>query len=317
MALPPPSLTYPSPSYGGLYGGATSTPTPDVLTPAGFATPTVATSSTAAATPSSSLAGIPASGTVTSYGNLRFPADIDTIDYWLQFSIFAYSRENRNTSATRSTLGTITLPMPSNLQTSYQADYEGASLTDRDIVTREALKNASINMSWVDIIKSFDWKSVITETPALAARTALDSVGGPGAALALGVTRNPCLAAIYKGSSFRVHNFEYKFSIRSQAESDTLNSIIQVLKYAQAPDTSTAYSNYLFTYPDECTVAFHYPQYLFTIGPSVFQHVTVNYHGAGFPSYFQGSHAPVEVSLSIQIMETNIVTKSLIQANNY
>lgn len=285
-------------------------------------TPTVTnpgTTGTAADAINGGVAGNAAGATSNPFaGNYRFPADIDAIDHWLQINIFKYSRANRQANANRTPVGTITLPLPHNFGTAYNASYTqaGQSWEDIGIATlAEKYGEGSLNLKSLADLKASDTAGIMTAMKGAASRIALDSF--PGISLGTGVAKNPHLAVLYEGPALRNHSLAYKFVIRSQQESDTLNNIIKFLKYSQAPDLLANYANFLYRYPEECDVTMHYPQYTFQIAPSVFKSIEVDYHGTGVPAYFANTHAPVAVGLTINLMETSIRTKQDFQANNY
>jgi len=251
------------------------------------------------------------------FGSLRFPDDLDVIDHWMDITVFEYSRANRSSAATKKAiLGHITLPVPPKLSTGYSQDYENAAMGLIEhaamSASRAIVGKNNDDLGSISDKLSAETTSQLKSSMGLATGYALDQVPGAGGAqLQLGMARNPHFAVLYKGPKFRTHQFTWTFNPRTQAESQTLQNIIYSLKYSQAPDISASFQNHLFKYPDEMEIKFHYPQYLFSIGPSVLTDITVEYHGER-PAYFQTTHAPVQVSLSLSFQETTILTKQSI-----
>lgn len=259
------------------------------------------------------------SGNIDNYGDLRFPSDIDVIDHWVTFTIFEYSRENRSAQPKQKAIkGHITLPIPANLQTGFNALYTNEAM---GIMGHAGMGAASLvkqlrsepdNQSLAESINSQIAEATKTAT-GLMAGFALDKFPSQefaaGAQAALGLARNPHLAVIYQGPDFRSHNFQYRFSPRNEEESNTLRRIISTIKYAMAPDITESFSNHLFKYPDEVIFEFHHKDYLFAGAPSVFKNITIDYHSSGTPAYFKDTNAPVDITINFQLQETTILTK--------
>ncbi len=73
---------------------------------------------------------------------------------------------------------------------------------------------------------------------------------------------------------------------------------------------------HFFNYPNLFDIDFHYPQYLFNMGPSVCTSIDVQYHAEGQPLYFDIADkikAPVSVSLSLNLTEMFVITKEGIE----
>lgn len=275
-----------------------------------------------------------------SAGGLEFPSDIHVIDHWVKFSSFEYSRENRTAQPNQLPYKHhIVLPVPPNLTTGYNAQYDNEALgfvgnvasrfgaSARDAVTRGLNNDTTVTKKFIDSLKGkkeLGVKHILDEAGGAAVAAGLDSFGAFGSGLqqGAGVARNPHLAVLYKGTQFREHEFVYKFSPRNYQESEVLREIIFVFKEAMAPEFPEGSENYLFEYPDEWEITFRYggghgnPGGLFDIGPSVLTDFNISYHGQGVPSYFRGSKMPSEIDISLKFRETNIITKKDIQESN-
>jgi hypothetical protein len=251
--------------------------------------------------------------------NLRFPSDLDVIDHWLDITIFEYSRANRMANASqRGIKGHITLPLPAKIATGYSQEYgnEKMGITEQAamaVTQKIQSRHAKGDIGSIADRLAADAPGQIQAAMGLMTGFALDTIpGSTGVQLQLGMVRNPHYAVIYNGPKFRSHEFRWTFIPRSASETQTLQQIIYLLKYSQAPDIVASFQNHLLKYPDEMTIAFHYPTYLFNIGPSVLTDITVEY-GGDQPAFFRDTHGPVEVTLGLTFMETTIITKSDIQ----
>lgn len=128
---------------------------------------------------------------------------------------------------------------------------------------------------------------------------------------ALGVTINPFLWQLFKGMNFKKHSFTWTLAPNTQAETVTVNNIINYLKSNMLP-TANDWSP-LMGYPLIALIKF-YPDDIFgqfRFKPCAISAIDVDYTGAGGPSFFR-NRAPTVVNLSIAFEEIEIWTR-----NNY
>lgn len=286
-----------------------------------------------------------------------FPSDLAGEGmHFAMFNYYKYSRANMNSNAEKIPRGTIILPLPANLATGYSAGYE---TTEIGVVAGTISQNlpatapnnmdelqASIGQSlqgigglvgdlWgsvrdgagalVDLITGGDAETIISQVISGASPTVLNlamdkftPVAYAGALL--GVARNPHLALLYQGTSFRQHNFEYNFVAKNQQESDTLKNLIRTFKMAMSPSflDSAINDRNIFTYPDEWDIRFFHngndnTDNLFFISTSTLTDFQVNYHGQGVPLYFEDTGAPVNVTIKLAFTEVTITTRDEIE----
>ena len=299
--------------------------------------------------------------------SIYFPERLHEIDHWVTFRVFKMTKLSRDEGLGKTALAYITLPLPSNLGTGYQARYEGETsgimaalagsggaeglkaiqsfiketptLNESGTSLLEKLRSAAkgapgaaeVIGSIVDSIKSTPNASIAgREMSAVEAVALSKGVGAAGAvgeaalAGAFGIARNPHQVILYTGPSFRTHSFSYMLSPRNRRESDAIRSIITAFKYFQAGKyglgglsnqkvkVETVTGRAFFEYPEFFEIDFHYPKYLFNIGPSVLTQLSIDYHPQNVPAYVRdesGMPAPVEVSISMSFQERDIVTK--------
>ena len=230
------------------------------------------------------------------------------------------------------------LPMPSNLVTGYNAQYNDTPIGALGAIGKRmgesytgpeggsyykgianAIQNANIGMS---DLKGGAANMLIGAVQEGGLAGLLAAVGGgalPGAAVAgaaavgqgvlagAGIARNPHLAQIFTGSDFREHNFQYKLIARNKQESQALKNIIKKFKYHMAPRYSAA--GHFFEYPEEFDIQLRAGRYMFNFLPSVLKSFNVNYTGEGQPVFFEDGAAPYSVTLNMTFAETTIVTK--------
>jgi len=166
------------------------------------------------------------------------------------------------------------------------------------------------------------------------AANALAGAGGSIAAAAsagVGIARNPFNVLLYNGAPLRTHRFSYRLTAREKKDSNSIREIIAAFKYFMSGEygiggaknlqgsggpignpTGEIAQRAFFEYPEYFDISFHYPNYLFSIGPSVLKSFSVNYHPENYPAYVREGGkdpAPLEVSIDMEFQERDIVTK--------
>jgi hypothetical protein len=123
------------------------------------------------------------------------------------------------------------------------------------------------------------------------------------------VAVNPHLAVLFKNVGLRQFGFQYKFVARNRQESDTLKTIIRTLQYHMHPDYFAG--SFAFQYPDEFEITFspNRNEHLFNVKRSVMTGMTVNYNGEGIPIFFEDVGGPVSIEINMTFQETKIHTK--------
>lgn len=235
------------------------------------------------------------------------------------------------------------LPIPSNLSTSYNAQYNSqqelgalgvkarevaGNMSGSEVLTDDllsALKNTNFSASElkgvmgnlaIGAVESGAGTAALAALlgnlgPAGAAAAAALSTVGTGALVGLGLARNPHIANVFTGVNFRTHQFEYKLVAKNKKESDSIRDLIRNFKFHMAPDYNG--SSHIFTYPSKFQIILKAGDYLFKIGDSVLTEFTVNYNGEGAPYFFEDTNAPYSVTISMSFVENTIVTKKEIR----
>jgi hypothetical protein len=269
-----------------------------------------------------------------------FPQDLDNLDHYIEF--IAQETKGKGTDAIESALGgltggqvnlvgskinggTIRLPLPSNLSVDYHPEYSAADLGAGAV-------GAALKMGDRAIYGNGDISALAAaggaiagagvETATSAAGTVLGISGagsGPTAAAALkvaaGVAQNPHKIVLFTGVNFRDHTFSWKLSPRNRRESDLIRQIINMFTYYAHPEYVAG--GLFFKYPEFFKIRFNHPEYLFELQPSVCTGIKVDYHSQGYAAYVrlangQGPPAPAEVSFTVTMKETEIITKDFL-----
>lgn len=266
-----------------------------------------------------------------------FPGDLTSAPNYCQLQFAQYSRQNPSSLTTENRTGTVNLPMPENLVENYGIKYTGSDLglfggdlsktyekiqaeisnaweKGRSIVNDirntngdagagsqvlNEIKNAFGSLSSHDL-----WAKAIAFTP----RTLWDTQIGRAIAANVGVIPNPHLTAIFEGMTLRPFTFNWRFSPRSQAESTTLNNIINFLRVRALPSYTAKTDKYALDYPDEVYITYPTTTFLETPKKSVITNIAVDRSGGGQMAFYQGG-APVFITMSLSLMEVEIRTR--------
>jgi hypothetical protein len=259
---------------------------------------------------------------IQSSAALRFPSDIS--DNYITFLPKQRGKSKKLTATKGSEFGSITLPIPSNMSTGYNAQYDtGTGIGVLGNFARNIAGGAqqfsaeAAGQAAVEQLKAVG----LSASPEVAALLGAGLSGTPlgagvgaalggaarGAAVGAGIAVNPHLAVIFSGVNFRSHQFQYKFSPRNKGESDSLLSIIKKFKLNMVPSIDGAA---FFKYPNEFDIKFNAKQekYMFKFGTNVLSDFQINYTPDG-GSYFHENGAPVSVSMSLTFTEIDILTQ--------
>lgn len=274
-------------------------------------------------------------------GSLVFPGDLASMGHWVAFHISREYVFGSKELPQYQRAKTIYLPMPAQLSTGYQAQYDTESLGVAGQIGAEAGAGGALagNQGAFNSIRENLTGSggrgalasaaltAGTSTIGTLVATALGGIGGgivaagaekaiTGALAGGGIAQNPHMATVFKGTGFREHNFQYKLIAKNQAESNNIREIIRTFKYHMHPEYIAG--NHFFKYPELFDIDFKYPHYLFNIGASVLKGFTVDYHGEGGPYYFNtaSDKAPYSVTINLSFQETTITTKEEINSLN-
>jgi len=130
--------------------------------------------------------------------------------------------------------------------------------------------------------------------------TAAATVGGAVA----GISVNPLLFMTFQKPNYKEHNLSWSFTPSTEQESNTLVDIINYLKFNSLPK-QIAYGA-AYAYPNILMVKL-FPDDTFTMRfrPCAVLGVSVDYNGAGVPSFFKNG-APTVVNLNLQLQEIQL-----------
>lgn len=262
-------------------------------------------------------------------GKYSYPEDYaSTLDNWLLIQEYEYSRPTRNTEhQPKSTGNEIKLPLPQGgMNPSYSANWEttefsawmNALMQNRDLLGAAFQDIQDINLfSKEEVQAAIDKYGGVVKDFARAIMTdSITSVPGrSGFDVSLGTTRNPFLAAMFTSVNLRSFTFAYIFIPRNKRESDTVEGIINILRYGMHPSYDSGIKNNLFRYPYMYKVDFTDAQRLFRPGWCVIKDLQIDFQAEnGLPLYhiIDGESVPYAISMNITFQELDVVTKESI-----
>ena len=167
----------------------------------------------------------------------QFPADIQNVPHIAIFRAYRFQRLSRQEPSRLDNIAEIVLPMPSNLSTEYNANYETPSIgaVFENLVSKVNPNSATTSTDKPDGSTLLQVGVAAFASDGIGALDKLPSPGGVGLGSltigAFGVARNPHKVVMYQGSDFRVHTFEYQFTPRNQQESFSITNIIKAFKF--------------------------------------------------------------------------------------
>lgn len=266
--------------------------------------------------------------------SLIYPEDLG--EYYITIEVNEYSRLSPTEESKKKSPLFIHLPIPANLQEQF-----GMSYADKNLGILGGIERGVadiINRSGDEFQKGIGEaiKSTDAEGAGRAVSTAILSASGglaygarvitgavdrlassipvPGGVQATavfekvtGTVLNPFTSLLFQGVNLRSHSFTYKFSPNSQTEHGTLKKIIAEFKRRMHPESEQL----ILKYPDIFQISFGMKEnepYFFK--PCFLESMTVNYAPSGTPAFFTETNDPVEVELTLNFKETEILTRN-------
>lgn len=266
-------------------------------------------------------------GRVRSAGstNLSFPV-AETPSSRTRLRFVTYNRFNPGDTATEDTSSTITLPLPMNIPENYSMNTTGHDMGALGMLNN---RNAEAAM---DLTKDVDWsnlKSITTSGMGVATesikRSGFDAKTALAGLLAMrsgndmsnsisaftGIVKNPHTTVIFDGVNLRTITLEWRFSARSEEDSNMLKRIYDEIKLRIHPE-EVAYG-YALNYPDLLYIEFdgkageYLPKFRKAMVNSI--HITPDSSG-GIPLFKSG--APVSYNFQLVATEIEILTRNIL-----
>lgn len=250
-----------------------------------------------------------------------------SMKYFMKFTIIDKTSESPLKPVTEKEETHIYLPIPSNMNDTYNIAYEDVALgtglgVAREIVNkaRESNTNENAVLESVSsgVLNYFRNNNSSVANTAIAGLTAsalagLQSLGPVGAAVRdqLRVAPNPYLAVAFNNVQLRQHQFSYKFAPKSQDELKKLKEIILAFRKASLPSKGASFDNgkgILLKFPKEFKLEFYpTPNKPYFFERCVLTSLDINYTPAGSPAFFKTGD-PVAVQITLNFQEIKALT---------
>ena len=137
-----------------------------------------------------------------------------------------------------------------------------------------------------------------------------------------GRSANPYLEVLFQGPELRQFTYNFTFAPKSKEEQDEVKKIIECFRFHQAPERRSDHNLFLGL-PAEFDIHYMYSgsspnsnahenDYYNKIATCVLQNVSVDYTPGKVASHQEG--APVLIKMSLQFLETEMITKEFVKA---
>ena len=244
-------------------------------------------------------------------------------DFCMKFDFYQYQRPTIFDNVFTKPLGTIVLPLPTNI-----VDHQSIGYQDSD-PTNPALGAALDGMvgSYRNNQSNFMYGALKELGAAIYGLGAAGAVGAAsnitntlGTSVGLGnaanrifqtagLAVNPYLTVLFSAPTFKRHTFVWKFMPNNLQESNTIKYIINKFKYHQLPDTNKATAGSLLQYPDVVRPTIIPQGYVYSFKHCVIQGAVANYAPGTTPSFVGSSNAPSAIEFTIQLLEIEYFLK--------
>jgi hypothetical protein len=268
----------------------------------------------------------------TKQNSITYPLDLGKQPIYMTLIFKDYqSLSGQATKGIRDTIGktvgvktlpitkeTIHLPIPQGLNDNYDLEYRTESLGALGGIASTI--DQTVRGGGADIVGNVGSFALqkIREIGG-AAVAALGDVAGVGnqaatiAELEFGAISNPNLAAVFKGMNLREHSFRWKLIASNLQESEIVQAIVKTIKQSALP-TKELEGNFALNYPRIAYAYLRGPNrniINFSRRGAFVKKVSVSYDGQNYPTFFKGvgTFNPVEVQLSITLVERSIITR--------
>lgn len=217
----------------------------------------------------------------------------------------------------------MALYMPPQIQVNYGTQWEDMELGIKKLQDFGSDLHQGVSELGTQVSGGDTASSLLAELGLRGAGKAIDFAASGANTLqqleqALKKTRNPHMALLFKGVDFREFQFTFQLMARSAAETESIKDLILGFKCGMHPDVESAEGKF-WIYPDSFDIFLcsgpqqNASEYLFQITNSVLTNMSVDYAGSGIPSFFHTNGAPVDIRMTLQFREQEILTRENIK----
>lgn len=249
---------------------------------------------------------------------------------------FIYFNIRESVGTTLKPMGNISMYMPPTIKVNYGAGWEEysddvaklKSITGLDFRgSVEKLSDGNIMGALSQAYKDVQSTSEINKYLLYGVSNLVDAkLNSPAYAAEIrralnkgrGMVVNPFTSMLYQGPKLRQFQLDFSLYARNQTESTNIASIIKAFKLAMHPNVSlSSNSSAFFNFPYYFDIFFITPatDKMFNIKRAALTDMNVDYAGAGTPSFFNESWAPVDIKMSLTFKEMELLTQNEIEDN--
>lgn len=283
----------------------------------------------------------------TSVNNYRFPSSIGSKEKGeSHFTLITVKKILPRTEGYDKIIGSIILPMPTNIVDDYKVSYVDAELgpigaaavgMGTSIANDYSLDNvgktlksglSSMNKSLMSQVIA---KKAISMIPGISSGNA-KSTAGQIVTSATNRAVNPYITSVFTGTGFKTFNFTFKLFPLNSGDSETMKDIINFIKKSMLPEDEVIPGNGGhpdFTYeqktglqklPHRFDINFYTggnltdlsgSKYLVKIKDASITSFSVDYETEGGPSFFSDTSAPITSTLNMTLSESKIYTREV------
>ena len=250
--------------------------------------------------------------------SLVFPTDLGK--YFMSFQFVRYTRDDPSKNAKRNPTDSFYLPIPENLKENTNLQYNHSPLGTFAGGVEQGIRRgtqATPSPTEAAFATSQYAGNILGAAASLITRGRIQAITGAAAIaaanegvrrsiqLTAGMVLNPFSAVTFDNVNFRTHSFQWKLAPTSQTESDILYDIKRLVNKRILPFRNTI----TFDYPDLVMVKIHPSDvYLYSFKPCFITNFSVDFAPSQVPAFYRNTSAPVEVVMSMNLIETEIWT---------
>ncbi len=249
-------------------------------------------------------------------------------DFYMLFNFYQYQRPSVYTTATSASVGSIILPLPSNLIDSQSLDYQEYRLTPGTGAALDAASRLASEGAQQGYITASQGGAAAYQAAQGGAVSGLSNMGNAiGAILGTklgttdvlqlgGLAVNPFTTVLFQAPSFKHHTFTWKFIPKNQKDADTLKFIINKFRYHSLPDLSMATGGTLLRYPDMVLPAISPTGYVYSFKHCMIEEVISNFAPGATPSFTREAYSPSAIQFTLRLIEIEFWLKQDLLSND-
>jgi hypothetical protein len=244
---------------------------------------------------------------------LVYPADLPP--YYFMLTVYKYSRASWLSVATDAPVAWIALPLPASMIDARQVLYDVQELG----VLAAAALNAGENIASGNLAAAGG--NLVGGAIGKAAQAIADVAQATQLLNVAGAAVNQFRSVMLQGPDYNRRVFSWKFSPKTQAESETLRQIIQLLNNTISPSIPPYVGSAFWNWPYIFKPSFNFASLTSSNGmgnvlgdntfycrKSVVTNMSTNYAPQASPAFFAGTHAPAAIELNLEFLELELWT---------